>query len=116
MKIRYILAVVLVLISLGQFTSAEMLFDQAMDELEDTPLVRTALDDTPIDPNSFTIEIHPANEIKILGSRNVPGGYVLKIFSSAPLVKYDDRLFRFHQSGEAEFFVPEDRHQKVRLL
>lgn len=116
MKIRYILAVVLVLISLGQFTSAEMLFDQAMDELEDTPLVRTALDDAPIDPNSFTIEIHPANEIKILGSRNVPGGYVLTIFSSAPLVKYDGRVFRFHQPGQAEFFVPDDRNQKVRLL
>lgn len=116
MKIRYILAAALVLISLGQFISAEMFFDQALDELEDTPLVRTALDSTPIDPSSLTIEIHPINEIKILGSRNVPGGYVLTIFSSAPLVKYDNRVFRFHQPGKAEFFVPEDRKQKVRLL
>jgi hypothetical protein len=116
MKIRYILAILLLLTSLSQFTGAELNLDQAFDELEDTPLVRTALTDAPIDPNSITFDIHPTGEIKILGYENVAGGYVLKIFSSAPLVKYDNRVFRFSQPGEARFFVPDDRNQKVKLL
>jgi len=116
MKLRYIFATLLAVVIALLLTGPDLDLDLSLDDLEDTPLVRTALDDRPIDPNSYTIEVHPRNEIKILGSRPVEGGHALTIYSSAPLVKYGDRVFEFREPARATFFVPDDRRQEVRLF
>lgn len=116
MKLRYVIAAILAAFTALLFTNPDLDVDVVLDELDDTPLVQTAFSNDVIDPSTYTIEIHPLNEVKILGSRNVAGGYELTIYSSAPFVKYDNRVFQFHQPGQAVFFVPEDRKKKVKLL
>ncbi|MNU19749.1 hypothetical protein D3C71_79820 [compost metagenome] len=116
MKLRYYIAIALALLAGLVFTNPELDLEFALEELDDTPLVQSAFSKDAIDPASYTIEVNPVNEVKILGSRNVAGGYELTIYSSAPYVKYDNRVFQFHQPGQAVFFVPEDRKQKVKLL
>ncbi len=120
MKIRYILAILLVGILALQVTDDNLDFDleetAVVQKVQRAPLVQTALSHKPIDPATYTIEVHPKNEIRILGTKKVEGGYELRLFSSAPFVKYDNRVFQFHQPGEARFYVPDDRKQKVRLL
>ena len=119
MKIRYLLFIALAMLTLLSFSDDELDFDPldaVADRVQNAPLVKTAIGDRPIDPNSYTIEVHPKNEIRILASKRVEGGYELRIFSSAPFVKYDDRVFHFREPGEARFLVPDDRKKRVKML